>query len=350
MNGLEKELTQRIKISKDFDFEGLKILACHRGQTIVNCSVGKTYRYYDLASLTKIIFSTTALMNYFEQGKFKIDDPVILYLPWYPKPQTTIGQLMNHSAGHTWWEPFYKKIDQSLSIPERWLQLLKMCQEAPLKKSAKATYSDLDFFILGALLEKLSGRPMILLWEEVKEKCWPESHFHFVSLPSTARDVKDYAPTEKCPWRKKVMQGEVHDENAWSLGGVAPHAGLFGQMEDMKAYGFFLRDQMLQSNPVTFSRKTMQTFTQRSLDKKQGDWGYGFMLPSEKKSSAGELFSRKSFGHTGFTGTSFWYDPERDLFVTLLSNRIHPKRDQMGFTILRPQIHDWIVEWIEVQT
>ena len=141
----------------------------------------------------------------------------------------------------------------------------------------------------------------------------------------------------------------VHDENAWSIGGIAPHAGLFGGISDLESYGFLLRNIYLGRWNKLISAETLSLFAKRSLPKNCGDWGLGFMLPSLKGSSAGDLMSRKSIGHTGFTGTSFWMDLEKDLFVSLLSNRVHPTRDNKGFVRLRPMIHNWVVEYLEAK-
>ena len=333
------------------DFPGFRLRAYQNGQEVLNFSKGKVYDFYDLASLTKIIFTTTYFMYAVSSKKIKLFQPVQDFLPWYPHASVRISDLLNHSAGNSWWQPFYKKIDLKLSMEQRYQMLEILVQKAPRSRSPKATYSDIDFFILGSVMQVLENRSLHLIWSELKAQFFANTDLHF--NPSNAKPKMprgSYAPTEKCSWRKKVLQAEVHDENAWALGGVGPHAGLFGSIDDLSDYGLWLRNlQRNRKSDCRISLSVAKKFTSRSLPQRLGDWGYGFMLPSQQKSSAGNLFSKKSFGHTGFTGTSLWLDPERDLLVCLISNRIHPTRKQTGFVQLRPLLHDWILQFIEGQ-
>ena len=137
------------------------------------------------------------------------------------------------------------------------------------------------------------------------------------------------------------MRGEVHDENTWALGGVAPQAGLFGTIGDLSNWGLELRKAVMGKRNGLCSEKTAKLFTKRRTPVTQGDWGLGFMKPG-KNSSAGK-FSKSSFGHLGFTGTSIWIDPKRDLVVSILSNRVHPTRDNIEIRKLRPLIHNIVV-------
>lgn len=343
---------EKIDESSLLDFPGFRLQAYQNGQEILNFSKGKVYDFYDLASLTKIIFTTTYFMDAIAQKKLKLFQPVQDFLPWYPHSHVRVSDLLNHSAGHSWWQPFYKKIDLSLSAEQRYQILESLVQKAPRSRSVKATYSDIDFFLLGSLMQVLESRPLSMVWLDVKEKYFSRTNLHFNPLQAKPLFHRlSYAPTEKCSWRKKILQAEVHDENAWALGGVGPHAGLFGSIDDVSDYGLWLRDlQMSRKSKRVIPTAIAKKFTRRSLPTRRGDWGYGFMLPSKKNSSAGHLFSKKSFGHTGFTGVSLWFDPMRDLLVCLISNRIHPSRKQQGFVKLRPLLHDWIVQFIEGQT
>ncbi len=349
---LKTELDKKFDGSSLMDFPGFRLRAYYKGQEILNFSKGKVYDFYDLASLTKIIFTTTYFMDAVAKKKLKLFQPVQDFLPWYPHSIVRVCDLLNHSAGHAWWQPFYKKIDLSLSADQRYQVLESLVLKVPRSRSLKATYSDIDFFLLGSLMQVLENRPLSMIWHEVKEKYFARTNLHFNPLNAKPLFPKfSYAPTEKCRWRKKILQAEVHDENAWALGGVAPHAGLFGSIDDLSDYGLWLRELQMSSKanqliPATIANK----FSRRSIPARRGDWGYGFMLPARENSSAGHLFSKKSFGHTGFTGVSLWFDPQRDLVVCLISNRIHPSRKQQGFVKLRPLLHDWIVQFIEGQT
>jgi CubicO group peptidase (beta-lactamase class C family) len=340
------KLKKWLEQSADLDFQGLQVVSYHRGKKFLQTGAGKTFAFYDVASLTKIFFTTLWFMDFFEQDSKILDRKVQSLLPWYQHSGPKVGKLLNHSAGNQWWEPFYKSISGGMDPDQSYQQMEKLCQKAPLAKSSASVYSDIDFYLLGSIMKKLDGRPLAMIWQDHKEKYLSKTHFHFNYQNKPQQSRKHYAPTEKCPWRKRVIQGEVHDENCWALGGVAPHAGLFGRIEDLAFYGLLLR-QILAGKNRSISAKTLKRFTSRSLPQGKGDWGYGFMVPSLKGSSAGELFDKTSFGHTGFTGTSFWYDSTRDLFVGVLSNRVHPKRTNKGFIRLRPKVHDWIVGEIE---
>lgn len=346
MNSIEKNLTEQFRKLEHLKFPGCQIQAYYKGKKRVDFGWGETYPYYDLASLTKIIFTTLWYMDQVQKRRMSIDSKVSFYLPWYPHSRNKVKDLLSHSAGNNWWEPFYKKISPHLEPEQKYQQLEKLCQQAPIKSQSKAVYSDIDFFLLGSVMKELSQKPLLNNWQNLFDEFYPKTSLHFNPIGKKSLSQKLYAPTEKCPWRKKILQGEVHDENAWSIGGVAPHAGLFGSIDDLSAYGKLLRDALLGRNKK-LDEKVFKKFIKRSVPKEKGDWGLGFMLPSEKSSSAGEMFSRNSFGHTGFTGTSFWFDPKRDLYVCILSNRVHPTRENRDFVSLRPKIHDWIVAGVE---
>ena len=346
MTDFNSFLKQKIEKSADFDFQGLKVTAYKGGRNLVDLSVGKTYDYYDVASLTKIFFTTLWFMDQQEQDAKILRRSVQSLLPWYAHSGPTVGGLLNHSAGNNWWQPFYKEIAGNLSPEQSYQQMESLCRKAPLSKNPKAVYSDIDFYLLGSIMQKIEGTSLARIWERIKKNYYSRSHFHFNCENKLQKSLTDYAPTEKCLWRKKIMRGQVHDENCWALGGMAPHAGLFGRISDLSLYGNLMR-KIWRGQHSRINALTLKKFSSRSLPESRGDWGYGFMVPSLKGSSAGELFNKSSFGHTGFTGTSFWFDHQRDLFVGILSNRVYPTRENKGFVRLRPQIHDWIVQKLE---
>ena len=185
------------------------------------------------------------------------------------------------------------------------------------------------------------------VWLDVKEKYYPHSTLDFIINNIPQFDENFYAPTEFCPVRKKVLKGVVHDENTWALGGVSTHAGLFGSIDDMGWYMLHLRSQILGIAKYFIKLKTTQAFVKRARPEGRGDWSLGFMMPTPGKSSCGGYFSLNSIGHTGFTGTSMWYDPKSDLAVSVLSNRLVYGRENRSFVELRPLIHNWIVEGLK---
>ena len=207
-------------------------------------------------------------------------------------------------------------------------------------------YSDVGFITLGHALEMMFCRPLIETWNEVKELFYPKStlNFHPHNVPVFKPSL--YAPTERSEWRKKTIQGEVHDDNAWAFGGVSTHAGLFGSIDDLSTAGLFIRGQLHGLAKTAIKQKTAKLFAGRARPEGKGDWALGYMMPTPGSASCGSMFSTNSIGHTGFTGTSLWFDPQEDLFVSILSNRVFLGRDNKTFAGLRPKIHNWIMEAI----
>ena len=348
MNSLEIKLRKMILDEVKGDLStctpGLRLQVLQGGRLRADLSMGQTYRYYDLASLTKIIFTVPALMRLVDEGRLRVQDPVRKHLPWWPHKKTTVAQILSHSAGLPWWSPFYKKMNLRNSLDERRERLRKILFRTKLQSSKKAVYSDVDFILLGFILESIHGCSLIEIWASLP---WAKRSrtLHFNVGNRSQFKKRFYAPTERCPWRKKVLRGEVHDENTWSFGGVSSHAGLFGGIEDVTRYGLLLRNSLRKNSPRAYaSRKTVKQFIRRAVPPRRGDWALGFMLPTRGGASCGRYFHPTSIGHTGFTGTSLWYDPKRDLLVVLLSNRVHPTRANRKFVSLRPRLHDIVVE------
>ncbi len=304
--------------------------------------IGETYRYYDLASLTKIIFTASQSMIYFSEFKSELELPLKKVLPWW-KHRSTPEQLLSHTAGLEWWLPMYKKLKGPLDPDARWVQMKKQLAKVKSARRKHAVYSDIDLWMMGAFLEERLELRLEEMWDLLSERfALPDIFFHPGNKPRFKRAL--YAPTERCTWRKKILHGEVHDENTWALAGVAPHAGLFGDIQSVSRWGLELRKAYLGESDLFGDPTMVRYFTGRRTKRAVGDWGLGFMKPSRPKTSCGKYFSLNSFGHTGFTGTSIWFDPKKDLLVTILSNRVHPTRENKSFLQLRPQIHDWVVE------
>lgn len=348
MNSSEKKLARDLSEFTRGHLEsftpGLVIEAFHRGKKKIHFEQGDVYPLYDLASLTKILFTATTCMRLLSQDWDLLFAPVRETLPWWKHRNTRLCDLFTHTAGLEWWMPYYKKL-RGPPVPEkRWAQLEKLLRRAPVHRATKAVYSDLDLYLIGAFLQAATGRSLRELWSE------QASDFGFKKLDFNARNKpqfkrSEYAPTEDCPWRKKVLRGEVHDENAWALGGVAPHAGLFGPISDVSSWGLTLRKAVRGEKTPFGDTLVVQEFVKRQIPREIGDFGYIFMKPSLKKTSAGPRFSKKSFGHTAFTGPSLWFDPAKDLLVVILSNRLHPTRQNMSFSqILRPRLHTLVCD------
>ena len=326
---------------------GLRLQAYLGGKKRIDVAVGRTYEYYDWASLTKVIFSATLLMRLQDEKKLELTSRIDSRLTWYRK-EHSLKNLLSHSAGLIWWKPYYKEIDLTLTPEARFSLLQKIISHSPIFEEGpgphKAVYSDLDLFILGFYYTECTSKNLLELWTEQRARIgFAETNFHILNKPQFARSK--YAPTESSPWRNGIMQGEVHDENTWALGGIAPHAGLFGPLNELSDWGLKIRKGMRGDDVKNFATsRSICQFTRRAIRKSQGDWACGFMMPTKGRASCGKYYSSTSVGHTGFTGTSIWYDPKKDLLVSILSNRVHPTRENNEFSKLRPLLHDWVVE------
>lgn len=344
LNVLERQLSEKIQSCIRDVTPGLVVRAYHGGRQVLDLAIGETYPYYDFASLTKIIFTVQAAMVAFERGRWNLESRVGDWVPWFPAPNLRLTQLLTHSTGLEAWRPIYKELDLERTSEERRDQLKALLIQSPRSEEGVSVYSDVGMLLMGFVLERLFDRPLLEIWTEIKDEFYDGTTLDFHPENKAPLKLSYYAPTEECPWRKRLIQGEVHDENAWALGGVSTHAGLFGSIDDLGWYLLNLRAHILGIGRSAIKMKTARIFTTRAQPEGQGDWALGFMMPTPGASSSGSYFSLNSVGHTGFTGTSAWFDPKSDLAVALLSNRVLYGRENHRFKHLRPQIHDWIVE------
>ena len=304
---------------------------------------------YDLASLTKIVVTTTAAMILVDEKRLDLDQPVSAFIPAFKggaKDKVTVEQLLTHSSGLDWWAPLYKDTVGHAAYLEKILAM-----DLVYPPGSKSLYSDLGLVLLGEVLERVAGesldgfaRRRVLVPLGMKDTLyWPGPDL----LPRIA-------PTEDDPWRGRILRGEVHDENAFALGGIAPHAGLFGTAPDLARFAQMLLSGGVFENQRIVSREAIERFTRRagipgSTRALGWDTPTNGVAPRSSAagtpgySSAGTLFSDRSFGHTGFTGTSLWIDPERRLFVILLSNRVHPSRQNDAIRQVRADVADSVV-------
>jgi CubicO group peptidase (beta-lactamase class C family) len=334
--------------------ESLKIGVLYKKQAFEFHFGVNTYKYYDLASLTKVIFSVCAIYNYEASVGSIIDTIVVDIIPWFKASgQITVKDVLAHQSGAPALFPVFKTLKYPTTMG---LDPLNLLLRDVAFDQDKVVYSDVGFFILGAILEQLYKKPLFLIFEHLRT-VFPMGDLHFnvlgeepspkKILPNSSKALKSsskkiasnlkfpktkYAPTEICSLRQKTIQGEVHDENCWRMGGVGPHAGLFGDVHDVMVWLSYFKDLLHKKNKVNAG----------FLQKQKGDWRLGSMVPSKPVSSCGQYFSDQSWGHLGFTGTSFWVDPKVDLSVVILSHRTYPGRDNKSFNILRPLIHDRI--------
>lgn len=302
---------------------------------------------FDLASLTKVIATVTLVMRAVDEGSLRVSDPVAAWIPQWrgaDREGVTIGDLLAHCSGLTAYLPYYRDCTGRLEFQQA-------IAASPLEypPRSRAIYSDLGFILLGFILEDARAK---------RSAAWPgasdpasrlEPQFrrlasYFTAEPLAFRPPRAWrvrtAPTEHDPWRGRTLVGEVHDENAWALGGVAGHAGLFGTAG---AVGAFARAVLhtIRGASVIAAPATMQAFVQRSgVPGSSRALGWDTMVPT---SSCGTRMSPTAIGHTGFTGTSLWIDWERDLYVVLLTNRVHPSRANEAIRAIRPRVHDAVL-------
>jgi len=305
--------------------------------------------FFDLASLTKPLATALAVMQLCADGRVRLEDPLSELLEigtTSPKKQITLRHLLCHASGLAAHRPYFEKLaglpnDQRKDAVLQWI----LAEPLAYLTGEKAVYSDLGFMLLGFIVERKSGLPLDTFVEHRVMQPFGLSADIFFNRLSKTKNPGSYAPTEECPWRRKRLCGEVHDDNAYCLDGVAGHAGLFGNVEAVLT----LTEQVLdlwraRKESILFDRKWISCFLSRQKDIPQSTWALGFDTPSQSGSSSGSYFSASSVGHLGYTGTSFWIDPERDLVIVLLTNRVYMGRENIRIRQFRPLLHDRIVE------
>jgi len=307
---------------------------------------------YDVASLTKPIVTTTAAMLLLQQGRLDLDLPVVRYLPEFaaaansdPDPswraRVTVRMLLVHDSGLPDHRDFYKEAKGHDAI------LARVFAEPLIREpGTQIQYSDLGFVLLGEIVQRLTGESLDAF---AKEEIFSVLGMDRSMFNPPRRLREDIAPTEMdSDYRKRMLWGEVHDENAWAMGGVAGHAGLFSTAPDIAAFAQMILNGGIYGHDRLLPRSIVREFTTHV---KIGDSArtLGWDVPSEP-SSSGRYFSARSFGHTGFTGTSLWIDPDRKLFVILLTNRVHPTRANEKIRQVRPALHDAIFEALGLAT
>jgi CubicO group peptidase (beta-lactamase class C family) len=304
---------------------------------------------FDLASLTKPLATTLAIMKLVDEGKIHLDQPLpSLLFKALPRDKDTITPrlLLSHSAGFADWEPLYLALDH-LSEEKRKPIVRERLLDMPLtyEPGKQCLYSDLGFMILEWIVEETTG---IQLHRFLNLHFYSPLLFNrtFLSNDTSKALFKEdqFAATEACPWRKKVLLGSVHDENAFAVGGYSGHAGLFGTAEEVYALVNLLRLHFRGEREDYLNPNTVKTFFSRQGIVEGSTWALGWDTPSPRESSSGRYFSAKSVGHLGFTGTSVWMDLEQDVIVIFLTNRIHPSRNNEKIKAFRPKLHDLIME------
>jgi len=340
------------KAIEDKSFPGGVVLVWKDGKTNYEKAYGN-YTYdpqservyphtlYDLASLTKVVATTTAAMICYDRDLFSLDDKVIKYIPEFvvnDKENITIKNLLLHNSGLPAWKKFYgRELKYNDVINEIY------SSELEYKTGEKTVYSDLGIITLGKIIEKVSGKTLDVFCND--EIFIPlKMNGTFYNPDNSLKKL--CAPTETDNyWRMKTLQGEVHDETSAILNGVAGHAGLFSTADDLAKLMSVLLNKGKINQKIFIQQNTIELFTKRTS--KESTRAIGWDTKSDSGSSAGKYFSKNSFGHTGYTGTSIWADPDRNLFVVFLTNRVYPTRENTKIQKVRPQLHNAVIKSIE---
>jgi CubicO group peptidase (beta-lactamase class C family) len=302
-----------------------------------------TATLFDLASVTKVVATTAAAMLLYEQGVLDLDAPTAAIVPEFiseaehdlRRNRVSIRMLLAHSSGL----PAYEKLFLKSSTRER---LLQAAFVTPLKHDpgSHAEYSDIGFIVLGVVLERLAD-------ESLDRFCQREV-FAPLGMTNTTfnppKEIREKIPpsTDDQTFRHCVIQGEVQDENAGVLGGVAAHAGLFSTASDLAIFAH----AMLNGGLPILRPETVALFTRREASPPGTSRALGWDTPSTP-SQSGKYFGPASFGHLGYTGTSLWIDPEQQLSITLLTNRTWPDCSSQQIKFIRPRFHNAVIEAIE---
>jgi len=333
---------------KDSAFPGAVVLVSKDGNIQFHKAFGSfTYEdnstktdlnsIYDLASLTKVVATTTAAMICVDRNLFSLDDKVSEYIPEFVsnnKENITIKNLLMHNSGLPAWKKFWGVYDNSEDVLKDIYN-----SKTEYEPGTKTIYSDLGLITLAEIIEKVSGKPFDIFCKEEIFEPLNMNDTYFIPPDS----VKDRIPPTEYDnyWRNRLIKGEVHDETASLLNGVAGHAGLFSTAEDIHNLLLTLLNNGRFENKQIIDSATVKLFTTKQPNSSRA---IGWDIKSPTKSSAGNYFSSLSFGHTGFTGTSAWVDPLNKVIVVFLTNRVYPTRENNKIIKVRPLLHDAVIK------
>ena len=289
---------------------------------------------FDLASLTKVISTTSLVLQAVDNGVLRLEDTVGHWLKrWRQQDRETVtlADLLSHSSGLTAHLPFFRDHTGRADFEESICSL-------PLEYSprSKSVYSDLGFILLGFILENATNTPLIKQFSSMAEQQgWDD-----LTFGKEIGSRENVAPTEFDSWRGRLLVAEVHDENTWALGGVAGHAGLFGTATAVGKFATTILEQLRGNTPLATVDSFLKFVSPTPVPSSSRALGWDTMLPT---SSCGTRMSPRSIGHTGFTGTSLWIDPSVDLYIVLLTNRVYPSRSNDSILDVRRTFHDAVL-------
>lgn len=313
------------------------VISVGKGSEIVKMTGYGAYTYrsrqrmlpeslFDLASLTKVVSTTTAAMILYERGQMDIEAPVSRYLDAFntsERQSVTIRHLLTHTSGLPAWHPFYQ---DGITTREAVLESI-LSAELLTEPGEEYRYSDFGMISLALVIEEITGEPFD---QWCTQNIFDPLGMRSTGFRGTGESDPAVVPTELDDYfRNRLIQGEVHDETAWMLGGVAGHAGLFSTAIDLSQFARMMVQRGSLDGRAFLQPRTIDLFTavvDSSLSTRALGWDTRNL--NDEPSSAGLYFGPRSYGHTGFTGTSLWIDPDSEIWVILLSNRVYPTRDE----------------------
>lgn len=331
-------------------FSGAQVLVGQSQERFFSKSYGKVSRdqeaaevteetLFDVASLTKPVVTSQLTLLAVQQEKLDLEQTVQgLLSDWKRSEPIKLKHLLGHNSGLADWYPLYKNCAGKDLTPKQVKEsYLQQIQALPLAADLgeKRIYSDLGFILLGWILEEQMEKPLDELFQQEIAHPLELKHSFFNPL-AKGQDANKIAATENCPWRGKILQGEVHDDNTYVLGGVAGHAGLFSTALDLEKFVHWLWQH--------WQDTTVQNFVGENVFPKLG-WD----TVSKPKSQAGKYFSDQAIGHLGFTGCSLWLDPKDQKYIIFLNNSVHPQRHKEAIQAFRPQLQDLLVEELGIR-
>lgn len=304
--------------------------------------------FFDLASLTKPLVTLLSILSLIDKNKLSWSDTIYTVLPEY-KPHyyldVDIYHLLCHSSGLPAHREYWRALETiDTRKRKQWLISEILSEKKVFKKGSKHLYSDLGYLLLGFIVEEITGLDLACYWNESIAKPMGLESELFFPVPYPAR-IDNFAVTSASDQNR--LQAVVHDDNSRALGGITGHAGLFGTASGViKICQELLHSINGKKNSLPFSTQTLK---RACLRVGYSEWTAGFNTPSRHGSSSGKYFSEKSIGHLGFTGTSFWIDPVKQLAVVLLTNRVIKGGKQEGIKELRPYLHNYVIEQLRLE-
>ncbi len=304
--------------------------------------------YFDIASITKPLCTAMVSMVLVEQGKLNLEEPVGTYFRRFKKEaysKVLVKHLLQHTSGLPAYKPYYERLSDMVlkgeSLEDIKKELFKYILSESLEEEVRVgstrLYSDLGYILMGDILEQVTQKSLDKLFLELVARPLKLNETFFIPLNAKTKLPRtDFVSTSKSSLRRKILAGEVEDEHAWLLNGVAGHAGLFSTLPDLMKWA----DELIKINEGKskfLKKETLQLFTHARPP-------LGWDKPAEDLSQAGELFPKSGIGHLGYTGCSIWLDLEREFYIIVLTNRVHPYRYNEGIKKFRPMIQDLIIQ------